>query len=147
MSKEKEFNREGIDPRFQQLLRDIRGVVESKYVELEEVVTGWHYDRTRDDDPKGVVFASLHHRYRLDILGELVPWSDYYDDGILTEHQANRIVSNVLDGKPEKNWLEGIETAEAWFKDGIAAFEKWLREYAERSRGQPNKEKDKGIDR
>lgn len=58
-----------------------------------------------------VAFADLSQPGRVAMLEALVDWNPYFDSGLLPE-QAERIVENAADGKPQDRWLEPLANEE-----------------------------------
>jgi len=93
------------DPAFHELIADIQRIVSSRYVEDPAPLCSPFY-MPSDDEP-GFEFASLHRGDQLDLIVDTVSWRRYESQGI-TDAQQMVIVGNVLDGKPQDRWLEGV---------------------------------------
>jgi len=93
------------DPAWADLATEIESVVSHRFV--EDPAASWRPFYIPSEGEPGFAFASLNREDRLDLLADLVSWRDYECQGI--SHEQQRIViANVLDGKPQEKWLEGV---------------------------------------
>src|SRR5262249_54091635 len=92
-------------PAWADLVTEIESVVSHRFV--EDPAASWRPFYIPSQGEPGFAFASLNREDRLDLLADLVSWRDYELQGI--SHEQVRIaIDNVLDGKPQEKWLEGV---------------------------------------
>jgi hypothetical protein len=93
------------DPAWADLVTEIESVVSHRFV--EDAAASWRPFYMPSEAEPGFAFASLNREDRLDLLADLVSWRDYKLQGMSYEQQRI-VVENVLDGKPQEKWLEGV---------------------------------------
>lgn len=92
-------------PAWADLVTEIESIVSHRFV--EDPGASWRPFYIFSNGEPGFAFASLNREDRLDLLADLVSWRDYELQGI--SHEQQRIViENVLEGKPQEKWLEGV---------------------------------------
>ena len=78
----------------------------TQYSEDREDIFSPEYIPSNEEEP-GFEFAVLNRQDRQNVLGEAIAWRHYENKGI--SHAQQRIIlANVLDGKPQENWLDGV---------------------------------------
>jgi hypothetical protein len=107
------------DPAWVELVAEIQRVVSSRYAENSGVIFGPTYEPSRDEPE--FEFAVLNREDRQNLLADMVDWRQYECQGM--GHSQQRIViANVLDGKPQEKWLEGIFAEAVLENDKVASF-------------------------
>jgi hypothetical protein len=94
------------DPIFDALIKDIKKVVSERYLEDQEAPISGIYKRAGAGG-SGEEFGALRWRAREDVICAFVTWDEYQERGI-TYAQVSTIIVNVLHGKPQEKWLEGV---------------------------------------
>jgi len=106
-------------PAWAELVTEIESVVSLSYVEDPDAPWGPSYTPTEEEP--GFSFASLNRGDRQNVLADMVSWGNYESQGI--SHAQQRIViANVLDGKLQERWLEGVFDEAVLENDKIASF-------------------------
>ncbi len=93
------------DPAFNDLITEIQSVMSIRYVEDPDRLCSPFYMPSNDEP--GFEFASLNRADRLELISEMVDWRGYDCRGIAGA-QLSVIIGNVMDGKPQDRWLEGV---------------------------------------
>lgn len=107
------------DPVWAELIADIEVVVSTRYAEDLDFVSGLAYAPSAEEP--GFEFGALNRRDRQNVLADMVDWRHYGNLGI-SHAQQNIVIANVLDEKPQEQWLEGV-FAEAVLENGkVASF-------------------------
>jgi len=126
------------DPAFHDLVAEIKTVVSRRYAQDPEPLWSPFYVMTSGDEP-GFAFESLNRRDRLDLLADIVPWRNYGIKGI-TADQQRVVIANVLDGKPQQQWLDGVcdeAVLERHDRDSFKVREKLLEGISDVQGGKP----------
>lgn len=107
------------DPAWVELIADIEAVVSRQYAEDLDVIFGPAYAPSVEEP--GFEFGVMNRRDRQDVLADMVDWRQYENRGI--SHAQQRIViANVLDEKPQGQWLEGVFAEAVLENQKIASF-------------------------
>ena len=93
------------DPAFNDLITEIQSVLSARFVEDPDRLCSPFYMPSNGEP--GFEFASLNRADRLELISEMVDWRGYDCRGI-TGAQLTVIIGNVMDGKPQDRWLEGV---------------------------------------
>jgi hypothetical protein len=111
------------DPVWAELIADIETVVSGRYAEDFDGVFGSTYAPSVEEP--GFEFAVLNRKDQQNVLADMVSWRQYACQGM--GHDQQRIViANVLDGKPQEQWLEGVFDEAVLEKERIASFERFV---------------------
>ena len=95
------------DPAWAELVADIQVLVSSRYVENPEQFSSLFPAYVKSKGKGGFEFSSLHRGDQRELFKDTGFFDRYADQGI-TDGQMLVIMGNVLDGKPQEKWLEGI---------------------------------------
>src|SRR5438128_12611814 len=95
------------DPAWSDLIAEIKSIVSSRYVEDPEQFSSMFPAYMKSSGNDGFEFASLHRGDQRDLFKDAEFFDRYGDQGI-TDAQMLTIMGNVLDGKPQEKWLEGV---------------------------------------
>jgi hypothetical protein len=87
------------------MIGDILAVVSSRYAEDLDFVSGMPYARSAEEP--GFEFGVLTRKDRQNLLADMVDWRGYGHRG-MSHDQQSIVIANVLDGKPQEKWLEGV---------------------------------------
>jgi len=111
------------DPVWAELVTEIESVVSQRYVEDPDANRGPSY--TPSEEEPGFSFESLNRGDRQNVLADMVSWRSYESQGM--GHSQQRIViANVLDGKPQEKWLEGVFDEAVLENEKIASFKTFV---------------------
>ena len=97
-------------------IRHIADLADRRFVEVRDATCGCSYAPERGgavgvtysrSPPRGesFAFAELHSADKLDLLVTYVDWEGFSD------RQAAVVIQNVIEGKEQKQWTEGVEFA------------------------------------
>src|SRR5262249_56666557 len=90
-----------------QMLDDVEGITKSRFYEdPDPIASPIEMFRLPDGKPGGEPFAALSPREQLQVLGDYTQWQNYEERGVSFE-QMDRVLVNVVNGKPREAWLEG----------------------------------------
>jgi hypothetical protein len=107
------------DPVWTELIADIEAVASGRYAEDLDVIFGPTYAPSVEEP--GFEFGVLNRRDRQNVLADMVDWRQYENRGI--SHAQQRIViANVLDEKPQEQWLEGVFAESVLENEKVANF-------------------------
>ena len=98
------------DPVFACLLDDLRQETSRRYVKIPDEEAKdprriWDFEVGRDGS--GVEFRSLSRDDQRAVLCDMICWGWYHDNGLI-DTQGVAVINNVVDGKPQERWLEGV---------------------------------------
>ena len=93
------------DPVWADLISDIEAVVSGRYAEDLDFVSGMPYAPSVEEP--GFEFSVLTRKDRQNLLADMVDWRGYGTRG-MSHDQQSIIIGNVLDGKPQERWLDGV---------------------------------------
>jgi hypothetical protein len=111
------------DPVWTELIAEIEAVASGRYAEDLDVIFGPTYAPSVEEP--GFEFGVLNRKDRQNLLADMVSWRQYECQGM--GHDQQRIViANVLDGKPQDKWLEGVFDEAVMEKEKIASFEAFV---------------------
>jgi hypothetical protein len=107
------------DPTWVELIADIESVISCRYAEDLDVIFGPAYAPSVEEP--GFEFGVMNRRDRQNVLADMVDWRQYENRGI--SHAQQRIViANVLDEKPQGQWLEGVFAEAVLENDKVGSF-------------------------
>ena len=126
-----------------EMLDDVEAVTKGRFYEdPEPYASPIEMFLIRDGRPGGETFAHLSNREKLQVLDYYVRWQEHQDRGISFE-QMEQVFSNVIEGKPRAQWLDGTGLDGKPVKDQKLAM-KTLLEEASKQVKQAMKAKDRG---
>lgn len=123
------------DVAWPELFADIQALSSSRYVENPEPYPSY----VPSSDGSGLEFSALPRGDRMEALSDADFWTRYEDLG-LSDAQEVAIMNNILEGKSQEKWFDGVFDREAenltfaQILDGIAA------DHAEHIRGRGGRE-------
>ena len=89
------------------MLDDVEAVTKGRFYEdPEPIASPVEMFLIRDGRPGGETFTQLSNREKWQVLGDYTRWHDYEERGISFE-QLDQVFSNVIEGKPRGQWLDG----------------------------------------
>jgi hypothetical protein len=100
------------DPAWVELVADIKALASGRYVEDAERPSSMFPAYMKSKDGSGCEFSSLHRGARLELLTDADFWLRYEDYGLSHDQQV-AIMNNVLQGKPQERWFDGVYDREA----------------------------------
>jgi hypothetical protein len=113
------------DPVWAELIADIEAVVSTRYAEDLDFVSGLAYAPSAEEP--GFEFAVLNRKDQQNLLADMVDWRQYGSQGM--SHEQQRIViANVLDEKPQEQWLEGVFAESVLENKKVASFKAMVRD-------------------
>lgn len=128
------------------MLDDVEAVTKGRFYEdPEPIASPVEMFLIRDGRPGGETFSQLSNREKLQVLDYYVRWQDHQDRGITFE-QMEQVFSNVIEGKPRAQWLDGTGMDGQPPKDQKLAMKTLLEEAAKQVK-QALKAKDRGMER
>jgi len=107
------------DPAWADLVTTIESVVSHRFVEDPDAFCRPFYMPSKEEP--GFIFGSLNREDQMDLLAELVSWRHYEGQGVSLAQQRI-VIGNVLEGKPQEKWLEGVFDEAVLENDRIASF-------------------------
>lgn len=93
------------DPVWTEMIGAIEAVVSWRYAEDLHFVSGFPYAPSVEEP--GFEFGVLTRKDRQNLLADMVDWRGYGNRG-MSHDQQSIVIANVLDGKPQEKWLEGV---------------------------------------
>ncbi len=128
------------------MLDDVEAVTKGRFYEdPEPIASPVEMFLIRDGRPGGETFDQLSSREKLQALDYYVRWQEHEARGITFE-QMEQVFSNVIEGKPRVQWLDGTGLDGKPVKDQKLAMKTLLEEAAKQVK-QAMKVKDRGRER
>jgi hypothetical protein len=107
------------DPVWAEMIGDIVSVVSSRYAEDLDFVSGMAYAPSVEEP--GFEFGVLTRKDRQNLLADMVDWRGYGSRG-MSHDQQRIVIANVLDKKPQEQWLEGVFAESVLENEKVASF-------------------------
>lgn len=108
------------DPAWAELISDIKAVVSTRFAEDPDAIFSPEYVPAGKDEP-GFEFAVLNRKDQQAVLADTISWRHYENQGI-SQAQQEIIFGNVIDGKPQEQWLDGVFDEKVLEDNRIRAF-------------------------